>query len=469
MSDKDELIKKSLLVTAAGLTGYYGLLWLGRKTIEMATNSFIHRIMVDKFEENLWEFVSASRKVGLQNIVETNLRSQEGKVIHRPLGSPRSFPDFDGIMLNFAQLHRLPTDEGLKIDTEVIIGPKAKKPLKVSMPIMISGMAYGLALSAKAKIALAKGSTMAGTATNTGEGAYLPAERKSAKKLIIQYNRGKWTKSEKILKQADAIEIHIGQGAGGGTGHAIPDKNIDYKIKRALGLKWGEQAIIHATLPGIKHKDYLSKLVSYLRRLSGGVPVGVKLAGSKFIEKDLEIVLEAKVDFIVLDGAQAGSKGTAPMLQDDFGLPSLFALKRANDYLIDTQQKGNVSLIMAGGFYNPGQMLKALALGADALYIGSVALFAMSHTEVLEALPWEPPPTVVFYKGPLNNKFNVNTGAKNLSKFLTSCNEEIMIGVRALGKKSIKEVNKNDLFALDSYIAKVVDIPLGYNKILYEE
>lgn len=469
MADKDELINKLLLVTAAGITGYYGLVLLGRKTIEIATNTFINRLMIDKYEDNLWEFVSASRKVGLQNIIETNLRSQEGKQIDRPLGSPKSFPNFDNLMFNFAQLHKLPTDEGQKIDTEVIIGPKAKKPLKISMPIMISGMAYGLALSAKAKIALAKGSALAKTATNTGEGAFLPAERKTAEKLIIQYNRAKWNKSDKILRQADAIEIHIGQGAGGGTGHSIPDKNIDYKIKRALGLNLGEQAIIHATLPGIKDTDHLGKLVSNLKCLSGGVPVGVKLAGSKFIEKDLEIVLQAQVDFIVFDGAQAGSKSTAPILQDDFGLPSLFALKRANDYLIETSQRSNVSLIIAGGFYNPGQMLKALALGADAVYIGSIALFAMAHTEVLEALPWEPPPSIVFYKGPLKKKLNVSKGAKNLSKFLISCNEEIMTGVRALGKKSIKEVNKDDLFALDPYIAEIVNVPLGYKKIPYNE
>ncbi|MFZ5944683.1 MAG: FMN-binding glutamate synthase family protein [Bacillota bacterium] len=466
---KDNFEKNFLLAAAAGVAGYYGLTWLGRKTIEIATNSFINRIMVDKYQENLYEFASASRKVGVQNIVETNLRSQEGKLLHRPLGSPKAFPGFDGIMLNFAQLHRLPTDEGKKVDTTVTIGPRAKKPLQVNMPILISGMAYGLALSDRAKIALAKGSSMAKTATNTGEGAFLPAERKAAEKLIIQYNRGSWNKSEKILKQADAIEIHIGQGAGGGTGHAIKDKDISYSVKRKLGLKWGERAIIHANLPGIKEKDYFTRLITYLKSVTDGVPVGVKFAGSKYIEKDLEIALEAEVDFIAIDGAQAGSKGTAPILQDDFGLPTLFALKRANDYLIETNSKDKVSLIMAGGFYNPGQMLKAIALGADAVYIGAIALFAMAHTQVLEALPWEPPPSVVFFQGHMKNKLNVNTGAKNLYKYLEACNQEIMEGVRALGKSSIKEVNKEDLFALDSYIAEIVEIPLGYKKIPFSE
>lgn len=224
MSNNDDLLKKILLSFGVGMAGFYGVSWLGRKTIKMATNSFLHRLMVDKYYENLWELASATRKVGIQNIIETNLRSQEGKLINRPLGSPKNFPGFNNIMFNYAQLHRLPIDEGKTIDTGVIIGPQASKPLKIDMPILISGMAYGLALSAKAKVALAKGSALAGTATNTGEGAFLPAERKAAEKLVIQYTRAKWNKSEKVLKQADAIEIHLGQGAGGGTGHMIPEK-----------------------------------------------------------------------------------------------------------------------------------------------------------------------------------------------------------------------------------------------------
>jgi glutamate synthase domain-containing protein 2 len=461
-------LKKFVLLTSLGLTSYYGLTWLGRKVIKTASTSFIHRLMVDAYDENLWEFISASRKVGLQNIIETNLRSQEGKMINRPLGSPKRFPCLDGVMFNFAQLHKLPTDEGANIDTAVIIGPRANKPLKISMPILISGMAYGLALSAKAKIALAKGSTMAGIATNTGEGPFLPAERKTAEKLIFQYNRGKWNKSEKILKQADAMEIHVGQGARGGVGQYIEEKQIDWKIRRAMGLKWGERAIIHATLPGIKKHNYLNQLTTYLKEVTEGVPVGIKLTAGKYIEKDLEIALEAGADYITIDGTEAGSKGTAPILQDDFGLPTLFALVRASNYLQKHNLKGKVSLIMAGGFYNPGQMLKALALGADAVYIGAIALFAMSHTEVLKAIPWEPPPAVVFYKGALQKKFNVNKGAENLANFLVACNEEIKEGVRALGKTSIREVDKNDLFALDPFTAKIIGIPLGYKEIPYE-
>jgi glutamate synthase domain-containing protein 2 len=469
MTKNHDLLNKLLFTGVVGLIGYKGVTWLGRKAIEKVSNSFLHRLMVDSYSENLWEFISASQKIGIQNIVETNLRTQEGQPIKRPLGSPKRFPDFDGVMFNCAQLHKLPTDEGKPVNTSVIIGPQAKKPLKIKIPIMISGMAYSFALSAKAKIALAKGSAMAGTATNTGEGPFLPAERNAADKLIIQYNKGKWNKSEKIFKQADMIEIHIGQGAAGGVGYYIKDNEIDWKSRRMMGLGWGEKGVVHANFPGIQNQNFLHHLVEDLKDVTDGVPIGVKLAPSKYLEKDLEISVEAGVDVIAIDGSQAGSKGSEPILQDDFCLPTLFAIIRAANFFKKHKLKNRVSLIISGGLVTPGDFLKALALGGDAVYIGGIALFSMSHTQVLKAMPWEPPPEVVFFKGKFQHKFNVDEGAKNLAKFLNACNEEIKVAVRALGKNSIQEVDKDDLFALDPFTAEVIDIPMGYKEIYFKE
>lgn len=468
MTEKESIAKSLAKTAALGASIYYGGVWLTRAAIKRVTKSFVYRLMVDPYHENLWEPVSAGRKVGAQNILEMELRAEEGKVIKRPLGSPKKFPDLENVMFDFAELHRLPVDEKAPIDTKVVIGPCAKKPLVISMPIMISGMAYGIALSAKAKIALAKGSTIAGTATNSGEGVFLPAERMAAEKMVIQYPRGQWNRSSKILGQADAIEIHIGQGAGGGTGSTIPAKKLSWKNRRSLGVK-GKNAYIHANIEDVKKIDHFPHLVAHLKEVGGGVPVGIKMAGSKYLEKDMEIALEAGVDYLVLDGAQAGSKGTPPILQDDFGLPTLFALVRADNYLRKHNYRDKVSLISSGGFYNPGQMLKAVALGADAVYIGGIALFAVSHTEILKAVPREPPTAVTFSDGVFKRKFNVRNGAKNISNFLISCNEEIMEGLRALGKRSIKEVNREDLFALDNFTAEVLGIPLGYKEIPFEE
>lgn len=457
---------KILLAGALGYIGYKGAVWLARKAVDRANDSLVHRIMIDPFSENLWEFVSAARKTGLQNIVETNLRGQSGQIIRRPLGSPKKIPDFDGIMFNFAQLHRLPTDEGMPIDTRVTIGPCARRPMQIDMPIMIAGMAYALSLSAKTKIALAKGSKAVGTATNTGEGPFLPGERKAAGKLIIQYNRGKWNKSAEILKQADMIEIYIGQGATGGVGYYIDDKEIDWKIRNMMGLGWGEKGVVHSALPGIKeNKDKLRDLVTYLKEITRGVPVGVKMAASKYLEEDLRIACASGVDFLTLDGSNAGSKGTAPILQDDFGLPTLFAVVRAANFLKKHELNNKVSLIVSGGLVTPGDYLKAIALGANAVYIGTIALFAMSHTQVLKPFPWEPPPELIWYKGKYQSKLNVEKGAKTLANYLISCNKEIKDAVKALGKSNISEVDKSDLFALDHLTAEVADIPLGYKEI----
>lgn len=128
------------------------------------------------------------------------------------------------------------------------------------------------------------------------------------------------------------IEIHFGQGAAGGVGHYIENKEIDWKIRRKLGLGWGEKAVIHANFPGVHKPNYLKDLIRYLRDVTQGVPIGVKLAAGKYLEEDLEIAVESGVDVITLDGSKAGSKGTAPIFQDDFGLPSLFALVRADNF-----------------------------------------------------------------------------------------------------------------------------------------
>lgn len=458
-------VKNFAALTALGMTGYYGLTWLKRTVIKGVTNNFVHRLMVDPYAANLWEPISASKKVGIQNIVEANLRSQEGNVIKRPLGSPKSFPNLDNVMFNTAQLHRLPVGPRHPIDTSVTIGPLAAKPLKIQMPIMISAMAYGIALSSKVKIALAKGSSIAGTAANSGEGPFLPEERNAAQKLVVQYVRGDWSKSDAIFQQADAIEMQFGQGASGGIGSIITSQEISWKVKKAMGVKWDNPAIVHATFPGMGQKGQLTRLVSRLREVSAGVPVGVKIAPGKYLEQDMEIAVQAGVDFIVLDGAEAGSKGTPPILQDDFGLPTLFALARGARFLEQHKYQERVSLIVSGGFYNPGQMLKALALGADAVYIGAIALFGVSHTESLKALPFEPPTAVTYDTGAFKKQFDIDKGALNISNFLISCDAEIKEGIRALGKTGLDQVNKSDLFALDDTTAKILDIPIGYKEI----
>ncbi len=458
-------LKKWLLYgAAASLAGYAGVSFATRKIIDRTFTKSMKKIMTDTYDENIWELVSATRRVGPQVIVETNLRAEEGKEIERPLGSPKNFPSLEQLMFGFSQLHIMPTDLDVTIDTSVIIGKKARKPVSLEIPIMVSGMAFGVALSEAAKVALATGCSLVGTATNTGEGPFLPSERKAARTLILQFNRGDWSKTDDIIEQGDMIEIQVGQGALGGVGHVFTADKIDKELRKYYDYPPGKDAVAHSKQPEVQKPEQLVKLVNKLRRITGGVPIGVKLAAGKYLEKDLDIAIDADVDFIAIEGAEAATKGSSPILQDDFGIPTIYAVDRTVNHLIKRKVKDKISIIACGKLRTPGDFLKALALGADACYIGSIALFAMSHDQVLKPLPFEPPTQLVWYKGKMAAKFNSNLAAQNLAKFLNSCTKEISQGVKALGKQSIHEVNKGDLMSLDEVIAKALNIPMVYEK-----
>lgn len=449
---------------AAALLALGGGIAAGRLLVSQVVRSATRIIMTDPYKENLAEFYSAARRTGIQEILETNLRAEEGKVILRPLGSPRKFVNMNGIMFNTAHLSRSPTTIEVPIATGTTIGRCAAKPLVVETPLLVSGMAYGLALSAHFKYALALGSRKAGTATNTGEGPYLPKERELAGKLIIQYPRAPWNRAPEILKLADAVEIQFGQGASASTAHHTQPSQLGRRLRRHLGVRSGQSSVIYSRMPELGHWGSLKVLVDYLRELTGGVPIGVKFAFSDYLEDDLDICLDAGVDFVAVEGAEAATVGAPPILEDDFGLPTLIGLCRAVEHLKAKDPTGRVSLIVGGGFTSPGQYLKAIALGADAIYLGTMALFAASHTQVLKALPFEPPTQVAFYGGKASRRFDWQEGAEGLYRYLTSCTAEMQEGVRALGKTAIAEVNRNDLVALDELTSQITGLPLAYSR-----
>ena len=243
--------------------------------------------MRDSYADNLWELVGATRHPGPRVIVETNLRAhEEGTVIERPLGSPKEWPDFKNLVFNFAQVVRKPAAYDAPVDMSVVIGPAAAKPMRVGIPIMLSGMAYGIALSASARIALARGAALADAASNVGEGPVLPLERHAARHLILQYNRATWAKEPEILRHADMIEIYFGQGASGGVGTLIKEPDYDVELRQAMGLRPGQQAVKYSYHPELERGWSLSDLVRYLRDLTDGVPIGVKLAPGKQLEEN---------------------------------------------------------------------------------------------------------------------------------------------------------------------------------------
>jgi methylamine---glutamate N-methyltransferase subunit C len=419
-------------------------------------------ILSDSYQENIIEMIPGFRHMGIQNVLENNLRAESGDLLHRPFGSSKKWPHFDPITFIPAQTTPFPVDNEEEVDVNVTIGPKAKKPMEINIPLIISGMAYGIALSEEVRIALAQAAKNTGTAINSGEGGIFPEELDNAGKYILQFSKTPWSKEEDIIKRADMIEIKLGQGALVGMGGKISPNNLTGRAREVMGIKEDEDAVIFEHFFENQTLEDLKELVEYLRNLSGGVPIGVKLGAGGKIEEDIDHVIDIGVDFITIDGGQAATLGAPPILADDFGIPTLHGVVRAANHLEKRNMKGQVSLIVSGGLFTPGHFLKVLALGADAVALGSVMLFTVAHKQILNALPFEPPTQVVWNKGKFKDKFKIEEGVKSAEKLLTSSTEEIKIALRAMGKRSLKELSKKDLVSYDHLTAKMIGIPFSF-------
>ena len=239
--------------------------WLLLKAANPIADDTVDKLFTaDYTDDNPYLVVTIAEKESPRAIIEAAVRAEIGTELTRPLGSPNVLSPWNKLLLNPRQLFELPYPDYTKIDTKTVIGPRAKKPLKLDIPIMITAMSHGGSLNTKMKVALAKGASMAGTATNTGESTVIDKEREAAKLLIGQYNRGGWLNTPDKLKQLDAIEVQLGQGAwGGAIDEIIPNKNLDKHIKEAWHLNGGD-AVIHARMPGVKSSQDIIKLINKL-------------------------------------------------------------------------------------------------------------------------------------------------------------------------------------------------------------
>jgi glutamate synthase domain-containing protein 2 len=443
-------------------------IFLWRPGFNLWSDAFVKRLMKDPYPENIGEMYNVFTKIGVQNVFESDLRSTNGEPLKRPFGSPKHPSAWDKLLFNPVYFTRKPAVESAAIDTRVTIGPKAKRPLEIDMPMIIAGMNYGGGLSLNAKIALARGADLVKTATSTGSGPFLPEERKHVKRLIIQYHRGFWSKEEAVLRQANAIEINLGYGAYGPAPVVWKNKDLSPEFRDYMKLDSNEDLIEESTLPNVKNGGELSKLVHYLRELTNGAPIGIKFGATHYLEQELEIFIKAGVDFLSIAGGEAGIHYGPGILADDVGLPTLPALCRAANFLKQHGLQNKVSLIISGGLVTPGHFLKALTLGADAVAIGTVALLAMAHTQVTKVFPWEPLTELVFENGKSKKKLSIDDAARSLANFLKSCNEEIMLAVGCMGWSSLKELSPADLSSTSTEIASLAGVdyclypPKGY-------
>ncbi|OGI12267.1 hypothetical protein A3K64_02995 [Candidatus Micrarchaeota archaeon RBG_16_36_9] len=362
---------------------------------------------------------------------------------------------FDDLVFIPKQLGGRPVDYFREpIISETIIGKTSKYPLKLSMPIMIGAMSFG-AMSKEAKIALAKGANIAGTSTNTGEGGVLPEERQNAKILIIQYSTGRFGLTDEILKSADAIEVKIGQGAKPGQGGLLPADKVTPEVAKIRNVPMGKDVHSPPAHPDIFSIDDLKKKVKWLRELTGGKPIIIKL-GAGDVENDVKLALKAEPDVIAVDGMEGGTGAAPKIMLDDFGIPTLSAVVKARRAMGKSKQE----LIVSGGLNKGADVAKALALGADAVYMAFPMLVAMGCIYCKMCYKGKCPMGITTQDPELRAKLVVEDAAKNVANFLIACNEEVKMAAGACGKKNIHELSREDLRSLSILTREITEIPL---------
>ena len=297
-----------------------------------------------------------------------------GETVIEPAGAQTNLSPWSDVLVLAAQLSRQPLTSSQPVNSEVVIGPNAKKPLTLESPLIVSHMSYG-ALTGETKVNIAKGAKQAHSAVGSGEGGLYEPEFEANQQVIFEYVPNKYSANDANLQKVAAIEIKIGQSAKPGLGGHLPGSKVTPEIAKMRGFPVGEDIISPPAFPDLKTPDDLKSLVDQLRDRSGGRPIGVKIAAND-IEADLEWIKFAQPDFITIDG-RGGGTGAAPKLwKETAGVPTLYALIRARRYLDDNKMPQQ--LIVTGGLRTSDEIVKCLALGADAVALATGVLTALA-------------------------------------------------------------------------------------------
>lgn len=370
------------------------------------------------------------------------------------MGTLKPIISWDDILIMGAQLNPAPLNAGDPVNTKTIIGKKAKKPMEIYHPVYVSHMSFG-ALSKELKTALAKGSAMSKTAMCSGEGGILPEERQAAYKYIFEYVPNLYSVTDENLQNADAIEIKIGQGTKPGMGGHLPGDKVTPEIAKIRNKPLGEDVISPSKFPNINSKEDLKTMVDWLKDVSGGRPVGVKIAAGH-IEQDLEWIAYADADFVTIDG-RGGATGASPRtLKDNTSIPTIFALSRARKYL--DRHHLSMDLVITGGLRLPGDFAKALAMGADAVAIASAALVAAACQQYRICNTGQCPVGVATQDEELRKRLHIDHSAKRLCNYLNVCRSELEMFGRITGHADIHDLSVSDLRTTNREISEYTDI-----------
>lgn len=385
---------------------------------------------------------------------EIHQMARTGKPIIEAMGTRMPMPNWDDILLLGAQLNPPPLDEHAPVDTTTIIGKHAKKPMILENPVYISHMSFG-AMSKETKVALAKGSALAKTAMCSGEGGILPEEMEAAYKYIFEYVPNLYSVTPKNLRNADAIEIKIGQGTKPGMGGHLPGEKVTPEIAKIRNKPLGKDVISPSKFPDINSKEDLRDLVEQLRYASDGRPIGIKIAAGR-IEKDLEYCVFAKPDFITIDG-RGGATGASPkIVRDSTSVPTIYALHRARKYLDEAGV--DIDLVITGGLRVSSDFAKALAMGADAVAVASAALIAAACQQYRICGSGNCPMGMATQDPELRKRFQSDAAALRVANFLNCTREELKTFGRITGHSNVHDLNVDDLCTINREISEFTNI-----------
>nr|WP_314487650.1 FMN-binding glutamate synthase family protein [uncultured Pseudomonas sp.] len=393
-------------------------------------------------------------------------------------GTKRRLPHFDDLLLLGASVSRYPL-EGYRerCGTDVVLGTRfAKKPIHLKIPVTIAGMSFG-ALSANAKEALGRGATIAGTSTTTGDGGMTPEERGQSQHLVYQYLPSRYGMNPDDLRKADAIEIVLGQGAKPGGGGMLLGMKVTERVAGMRTLPIGVDQRSACRHPDWTGPDDLAIKIAELREITDWEkPIYVKIGASRPYY-DVKLAVKAGADVIVLDGMQGGTAATQEVFIEHVGIPILPAIPQAVQALQEMGMHRQVQLIVSGGIRNGADVAKAMALGADAVAIGTAALVALgdNHPRLDAQLreigsaagfydDWQngrDPAGITTQDPELAKRLHPEEAGRRLANYLRVLVLEAQTMARACGKSHLHNLDPEDLVALTVEAAAMARVPLA--------
>ncbi|MFT5527515.1 MAG: glutamate synthase domain-containing protein 2 [Pirellulaceae bacterium] len=394
------------------------------------------------------------------NYIQQLARDGLSKVGHHgavsAMGVPLTeLPRWEDLQLLTAQLARRPLEDEAEVGTQLVIGPGAKKPLVLDIPIFVSDMSFG-ALSEEAKIALARGAELAGTGICSGEGGMLESELKENSRYFYELASAMFGWSLDKVSSVQAFHFKAGQGAKTGTGGHLPGAKVKGRIAEVRSLIEGEPAISPSRFADLRTADDFRQLATDVRHASGGIPIGFKMS-AQHIEDDIDFALSVGVDYIILDG-RGGGTGAAPnVFKNNISVATIPALARARQHLDRTDAK-QVTLIVTGGLRTESDFLKALALGADGIAIANSAMQAIGCLGMRACQTNNCPVGIATQKDHLRKRLKIQASASQLQNYLQATVELMKVMARACGHEQLSEFSTKDLTTYQKQMSQLTGV-----------